>query len=73
MNQPDLLPCPFCGLSDVRVESKHKLDDSVPMVCCYNCKTNLVGRPRSVREAIDSWNTRDGMLIIEGQHAREAS
>ena len=53
----DLLPCPFCGLTDPL--SVHPLDDEYPeyWVHCYQCGIDGPDGPTEA-DAIASWNRR---------------
>lgn len=53
MGTPDLLPCPFCGASDVLVDD----DPAFATIYCENCGAK--GAPSlDHNEAAEAWNRR---------------
>lgn len=58
-NDTPLKPCPFCGVSEVRlIEVKYFLDgDDGYYVACTHCNANQF--PDSKERAIHGWNQRE--------------
>lgn len=56
--QAELLPCPFCGNTDLRVALVlTALDQDYFAVDCFACDTSVSGMP-SIAEAEERWNAR---------------
>lgn len=55
-NKIELLPCPFCGDSNVRVYIKG-VDRVKYGACCENCDARA-GRKPTKKEAAEAWNRR---------------
>ena len=70
----ELLPCPFCGSSNVRMGDSDKIDllsiqfnEPIAFVECMNCyavagmfKKNYkhYGNSNAIEKAVEKWNTR---------------
>ena len=64
----ELLPCPFCGGSDV-VQGVIRVDHVFQFVECTKCGIEMVGHTEV--EAIAAWNTRTGQLVAVAEDAVE--
>lgn len=61
----DILPCPFCGGTDLRL-GRHQLDSTAWFITCWNCESNGPVVQASEYEsneepnvmARDAWNKR---------------
>ena len=62
----ELLPCPFCGSSDIYVTSMYGYIDDTAVVFCNTCKVSAVLEEneelgitdKRKTRAIEAWNTR---------------
>ena len=50
----ELLPCPFCGRTDIRIELEDENNNW--RIMCFNCLGQINGYSKS--RAITKWNTR---------------
>lgn len=70
----ELLPCPFCGGTDVRIGDSDKIDllsihfnEPIAFVECMNCRAvgglykknyKHYGNSNAIEKAVEKWNTR---------------
>jgi Lar family restriction alleviation protein len=61
----ELLPCPFCGNTEVHIES----DSIGSSITCYKCGVGTIERNWTEKAAIRIWNTRAAHIAL----ARDAA
>lgn len=78
-NKAELLPCPFCGGTDLEIRPEVSEDDSTHVctfhVFCQDChargRNNYpIGWCETVQQAIEAWNDRFVPATIHGEDDR---
>lgn len=71
MSGSKILPCPFCGGTDIRFDAHHGYGigihsgETVYSMCCYDCGATFPNRYRK-ELLVECWNRRASLTEGEG-------